>query len=143
MSIYAILQRTSATATIVAICASSARAQTTAQDLLSWGLDVYAKTTASLQVPGTNLFAETASLSGQRSGGNGGFAFVWPLSAQFRVQTALARHDPAAYAMRLRQFSDEARARYWSAVGGGYGGGVQHGPGGPNAGCCSCARAAI
>jgi hypothetical protein len=127
MSISAIMQRASVALVMAAICASGARAQTTTQDLLNWGLDVYAKTTASLQVPGSSLFAETASLNGQRSGGDGGFAYVWPLSTQFRVQTALVRHDPAAYATTLRQFSDEARARYWKTAGGGYRSGVSSG----------------
>jgi hypothetical protein len=65
----------------VAISAISLRAQGTPQDLIDWGLDVYAQTKASLQVPGSSLFAETASLSGQRSGGDGEFAYVWPLSS--------------------------------------------------------------
>lgn len=110
-----------------AFAAPYAAAQTTAQDLLSWGLDAYAKTATSLQVPGSKLFAETVSLSGQRSGGDSGFAFAWPMSTQFRVQTALARHDPAAYEMQLRQFSDEARARYWKSSTGGYRSGVSSG----------------
>jgi hypothetical protein len=116
------------TAALVALlCACRAGAQTTAQDLLDWGLDAHAKTTASLQVPGNTLFAESASLGGQRFGGNGGFAYVWPLSTQFRVQTALVRHDPAAYSTLLRQFSDEARQRYWRSAGGGYRSGVSGG----------------
>lgn len=105
-----------------------APAQTTTQNLLDWGLDAYEKTVASLKVPGTALFAETAHLNGTRSGGNGGFAYVWPLSTQFRVQTALVRHDPATYAPLLRQFSDQARTRYWRNSGlGGYRSGVSSG----------------
>lgn len=127
ISIHTIQQRAIAALVMAAICANSVQAQTTTQDLLNWGLDVYAKTTASLQVPGSKLFAETASLNGQRSGGDGGFAYVWPLSTQFRVQTALVQHDPAAYATTLRQFSDEARTRYWKAAGGGYRSGVSSG----------------
>jgi len=127
MSIYAILQRACVTAIMVAICASGARAQVTPQDLIDWGLDVYAETAASLQVPGSRLFAESASLSGQQFGGNSGFAYVWPLSTQFRVQNSLSRLDPATYTPLLRQFSDEARARYWNAVGGGYRSGVSSG----------------
>lgn len=124
MSTRSLLQRAIAAAMIAATCTSAVRAQTTTQDLLNWGLDAYAKTVTSLQVPNSKLFAETASLNGQRSGGNGGFAYVWPLSTQFRVQTALVQYDPAAYATTLRQFSDEARTRYWKNAGGGYRSGV-------------------
>jgi hypothetical protein len=112
---------------LLPICAISVRAQSTPQDLLDWGLDAYAQTKATLQVPGSRLFAETASLSGQQSGGSGGFAYVWPLSTQFRVQTSLARLDPAIYVPLLRQFSDEARLRYWNNAGGGYRSGVTSG----------------
>ncbi|WP_428303707.1 glycoside hydrolase family 76 protein [Lacipirellula sp.] len=90
-------------------------------------MDAYARTSASLKVPGSALFAETAALNGQRSGGDSGFAYVWPLSTQFRVQTALTKYDPAAYAAPLRQFSDEARTRYWKTAGGGYRSGVSSG----------------
>jgi hypothetical protein len=106
-----------AIAAALALAPNSSPAQTTTQDLLAWGLDAHAKTVASLKVPGSNLFAETAHLDGTRTGGNGGFAYVWPLSTQFRVQTALVRHDPAAYTTTLRQFSDEARTRYWRSTG--------------------------
>jgi hypothetical protein len=117
-----------AIAAAFALAPIAAQAQTTTQDLLNWGLDAYAKTVASLKVPGSNLFAETANLGGTRSGGNGGFAYVWPLSTQFRVQTALVRHNPAVYATTLRQFSDEARSRYWRSTGfRGYRSGVSSG----------------
>ncbi len=119
--------RAAVAATLVAASGRSARCQTTAQDLLDWGLDAYAKTVESLQVPGSALFAESARLNGQRFGGNGGFAYVWPLSTQFRVQTALAQYDPTTYAPLLRQFSDEAHARYWRNAGGGYRSGVSGG----------------
>jgi hypothetical protein len=112
---------------IMALCAASVRAQATPQDFVDWGLDVYARTQTSLQVPGSKLFAESASLNGQRSGGDSGFAYVWPLSTQFRVQTALTRLDPANYSSLLRQFSDEARTRYWHAAGGGYRSGLSSG----------------
>lgn len=104
-----------------------APAQTTTQDLLDWGLDAYAETIETLGVPGSALFAESARLNGQRFGGNGGFAYVWPLSTQFRVQTALAQYDPTTYAPLLRQFSDEAHTRYWRNAGGGYRSGVSSG----------------
>jgi hypothetical protein len=115
-------------AALMGICATPAHAQTTTQQLLDWGLDVYAKTVASLKVPGSALFSETAHASGSRTGGSGGFSFAWPLSTQFRVQTALARYDAATYAPLLRQFSDEARTRYWRTSGlGGYRSGVSSG----------------
>ena len=126
-SIFDILRPTCATAVIVATCGINLRAQHTPQELIDWGLDAYVQTAASLQVPGSSLFAETASLSGQRSGGNGGFAYVWPLSTQFRVQNSLAKLDSTNYAPLLRQFSDEARTRYWKAAGGGYRSGVSSG----------------
>ena len=124
---FVLLQRAWATAIIAALCAGSARAQTTPQNLIDWGMDAYIKTGESLRVPGSTLFAETASLSGQQSGGAGGFAFVWPLSTQFRVQNSLSRLDSATYTPLLRQFSDEARARYWKTAGGGYRSGVSSG----------------
>jgi Glycosyl hydrolase family 76 len=126
-SIFTILRSTTAVAAVMAVGALGVDAKAAPQDLIDWGSDAYAKTTASLQVPGSRLFAETASLSGQRSGGNGGFAYVWPLSTQFRVQTVLSTLDPANYVPLLRQFSDEARARYWNAAGGGYRSGVSSG----------------
>src|SRR5688572_8500612 len=116
-----------AVTTVMTIGTTSVRAQTSPQDMIDWGLDGYARTKSSLQVPGSRLFAETASLNGQRSGGDSGFAYVWPLSTQFRVQNALTRLDPANYTTLLRQFSDEARARYWNAAGGGYRSGVSSG----------------
>jgi hypothetical protein len=117
-----------AVALATAMAATPSLAQTTTHNLLDWGLDAYNKTVTSLRVPGTALFAETANLNGTRSGGNGGFAYVWPLSTQFRVQTALVRHDPATYATLLRQFSDQARTRYWQNSGlGGYRSGVSSG----------------
>jgi hypothetical protein len=104
-----------------------APAQTTTQDLFDWGLDAYAETVETLGVPGSALFAESTRLNGQRFGGSGGFAYVWPLSTQFRVQTALADYDPTTYAPLLRQFSDEAHSRYWRTSGGGYRSGVSSG----------------
>jgi hypothetical protein len=99
-------------------------AQVAPQELIDWGLEVFEETTETLQRAGSNLFAETASLNGNQSGGSGGFAFVWPLSTQFRVQNSLARIDPETYGPLLRSFSDEARSRYWKSAGGGYRSGV-------------------
>jgi hypothetical protein len=95
--------------------------------LIDWGTNVYQKTVASLKAPGTNVFSETASLSGTRSGGDSGFSYVWPVSAQFRVENALARVDPVTYRPVLRAFSDEVFARYWKTSGGGYRSGVSSG----------------
>jgi hypothetical protein len=106
-----------------------ARAATvTHSQLIDWGVNVYQKTVASLKVAGTSLFSETASLSGTRSGGDSGFSYVWPVSAQFRVENALARLDPVTYQPVLRAFSDEVFARYWkTSGGGGYRSGVSSG----------------
>jgi hypothetical protein len=99
-------------------------AQPSSQDLRAWGLEVHAEIDETLRVPGTSLYAETASLSGARSGGLNGRAFVWPAATQFRVLNSLVKHDPATYAATLRSFSDELRAAYWdvgyrSGAGGG------------------------
>jgi hypothetical protein len=103
---------------------SNVRAQVTAQELIDWGLEVFDETTETLQRPGSTLFAETAALNGSQYGGSGGFAYVWPLSTQFRVQNSLVRIAPEIYAPALRNFSDEARSRYWKTTGGGYRSGV-------------------
>src|SRR5438445_698453 len=89
------------------VCARPCGAAISHEQLIDWGLNVYGKTVASLKVPGSSVFSETASLSGSRSGGDSGFAYVWPISAQFRVENALARVDPATYRPVLRAFSDE------------------------------------
>jgi hypothetical protein len=91
--------------------------------LLAWGRNVYQKINASLKVPGSNLYAETASLSGTRSGGSNGFSYVWPESIQFRVLTDLVRLEPATYRPTLRSFADELHTRYWrngTGAAGGY-----------------------
>jgi hypothetical protein len=106
------------------LLSSSARAQVTPQEMIDWGLEVVAETTETLRRSGSALFAETASLNGNQYGGSGGFAYVWPLSTQFRVQNSLVRVDPQTYAPSLRTFSDEARSRYWKTAGGGYRSGV-------------------
>jgi hypothetical protein len=98
--------------------------------LLGWGLNVYQKTNASLKVPGSSLYAETASLGGARSGGDSGFSFVWPAATQFRVLNALVRIDPTTYRSALRAFADELHARYWRSTGmKGYRSGVSAGAG--------------
>jgi hypothetical protein len=98
--------------------------------LLAWGTDVAQKIDASLKVPGSSLYAETAHLGGGRSGGDSGFSYVWPAATQFRVLNALVRLDPAHPARRaaLRAFSDELHRRYWKTTGaGGYRSGVSPG----------------
>jgi hypothetical protein len=103
--------------------ASPARAQVDFATLQGWGLEVYGEIDQTLRVPGTRLFAETASLSGAQSGGSNGRAFVWPASTQFRVFNSLVQIQPATYASTLSQFSDQLRAAYWNA-------GYQSGAGG-------------
>jgi hypothetical protein len=96
--------------------------------LLGYGQNVYAKINASLKVPGSNLYSETASTSGVRSGGDSGFAFVWPESELFRVLNDLVTINPATYTTTMRNFSDELFTRYWKNSGlGGYRSGVSSG----------------
>ena len=112
--------------------ALEARQLLTAADptLLGWGQNVYAKINASLKVPGSNLYSETASTSGTRSGGDSGFAYVWPESEMFRVLNDLATISPATYTSTMRSFSDELFTRYWKSGGvGGYRSGVSSGAG--------------
>ena len=99
---------------------TAAAARVERQTLIDWGLDTYDETLRTLRVPGTMQFAERANLNGTRSGGVGGRAFVWPMSAQFRVQSSLARLDPAAYTLTLRTFADQLHGSYWSTTRGGY-----------------------
>jgi hypothetical protein len=92
--------------------------------LLAWGQNVYQKTVASLKVPGSNLFSETANINGTRSGGDSGFAYVWPEATMFRVLGDLAAGD-RSYVPTMRAFSDELFTRYWqTASPGGYRSGV-------------------
>ena len=93
---------------------------------LQWGTAVYNETVRTLGIPGERGFAESATLNGQRFGGTGGHAYVWPMSAQFRVQNDLARIDPATYVPILREFSDQLHEKYWATnrIGGGYRSGV-------------------
>jgi hypothetical protein len=127
MSLYRSVRRSCVGIMLHAVFVASACGQATPQEVIDWGPEVYANTAATMKVAGSALFAETASLNGNQYGGDTGFAYVWPLSTQFRVQNSLARVDPATYVPILRQFSDEARTRYWSAAGGGYRSGVSSG----------------
>ncbi len=98
--------------------------------LQAWGQNVYQKINESLRVPGSNLYAEAASLDGDRYGGDGGFAYVWPVATQFRVLNALVRINPTVYAPILRAFADELHTRYWrngTGAAGGYRSGVSSG----------------
>ena len=82
---------------------------------LGYGMEVAAEIDATLGVSGTALYAEGANLSGNQFGGSGGRAFVWPLSAQFRVLNSLAQYDPVTYEPKLREFSDQLHAGYWNS----------------------------
>jgi hypothetical protein len=96
--------------------------------LLAWGQNVYQKINASLKVPGSSLYAETAATNGTRTGADGAFSFVWPAATQFRVLNALLRIDPATYRPIVRAFADELYNRYWTFGGlGGYRSGVSAG----------------
>ena len=109
-------------ATLFAFTSAPLRAVTATdpRQFTTWGLDVQNQITASLGLPQSPLFAESASLSGVQSGGAGGMAYVWPLSTELRVEDSLVRLNPAVYAPQLRQFSDALYADYWSTQGGGY-----------------------
>ncbi|TWT99543.1 Glycosyl hydrolase family 76 [Botrimarina colliarenosi] len=96
---------------------ASAQAFDRAQ-LVAWGIETQDEIKASLGLPRSHLYAETANLSGGQSGGAGGAAFVWPLSTEFRVLNDLARVDPDYYAPRLRAFSNQLVDQYWSPLGG-------------------------
>lgn len=82
--------------------------------LRNWGIETYTETQRTLRVPGTNLFAETASLNGTISGGLNGRAFVWPEATQFRVLNTLTQILPGTYRTQLRSFSDELYTAYWN-----------------------------
>jgi hypothetical protein len=90
-----------------------AQARIPPQTLIDWGLEVYGLAVDELKVPGSALFAETASLSGTRSGGAGGFAYVWPASIQFRVLNSLTQLNPTVYAPVQQAFANELHTRYW------------------------------
>jgi len=95
--------------------AAPATAQVNLGRLRTWGLETYSEIDRTLRVSGTQLYAETAALSGARSGGFNGRAFVWPESTQFRVLNTLTEIDPATYASTLRQFSDQLYTAYWNS----------------------------
>jgi hypothetical protein len=82
--------------------------------LRNWGMETYQEIERTLAVPGTNLYAETASLDGSLSGGINGRAFVWPEATEFRVLNTLAQISPNLYRPELRQFSDELFGAYWN-----------------------------
>jgi hypothetical protein len=103
---------------------SPAWAQVDLSRLRAWGLETYDEIDHTLRVPGTQLFAETASLSGAQSGGFNGLSYVWPAATQFRVFDALARVQPTTGTALLQQFADELQTAYWdngyrSGAGGG------------------------
>ncbi|HTK75287.1 MAG TPA: glycoside hydrolase family 76 protein [Gemmataceae bacterium] len=94
---------------------------------LAWGQNVYQKINASLKVAGSNLYAEMANISGTTSGGDSGFAYVWPEATLFRVLDDLAGTD-RSYAPTVRAFADELYTRYWTTTApGGYRSGVSSG----------------
>jgi len=95
--------------------AAPATAQVNLGRLRTWGLETYSEIDRTLRVSGTQLYAETAALSGARSGGFNGRAYVWPESTQFRVLNTLTEIDPATYAPTLRQFSDQLYTAYWNS----------------------------
>lgn len=98
--------------------------------LQAYGASVYQTIENSLRVPGSSLYAEAASLTGGRYGGDSGFAYVWPAATQFRVLNALVRIDPATYTPVLHAFADELHTRYWrngTGAAGGYRSGVSSG----------------
>ena len=92
----------------------------TRKQFLSWGTETHREITAAFQIPNDILLAETAHLDGTTSGGVGGKAFAWPLSAQFRVYNSLTQYDTDKYGLSLRAFSDQLHAEYWSTQGGYY-----------------------
>jgi hypothetical protein len=105
------------------LLSASAQALPNSAQLQAWGNETYAEINRTLRVPGTLLFAETASLNGSQSGGFNNRAFVWPVSTQFRVFNSLMQLDTATRA-RTRLFSDQMHAAYWddgyrSGAGGG------------------------
>ncbi len=98
---------------IVLLCTPRSRGLDNAV-LRTWGLETSAEIDETLRVPGTQLYAETASLNSAQSGGLNGRAFVWPASTQFRVLNTLTQISPETYGARLRAFSDELRTSYWN-----------------------------
>jgi hypothetical protein len=113
---------------LVVICASNAVAQlATPQQLLTWGQTTYQSTVSTLQVPGTALYAENASLGGGHSGGDSGFSYVWDASVQIRVLDTLTQINPATDAPILQSFSTQLYDKYWNASTGGYRSGVSAG----------------
>ena len=114
----------------VALLSGPAAARAADPTLQAWGQNVAQKIDASLKVPGSSLYAEAASLSSGRYGGDSGFAYVWPVATQFRVLNAQVWIDPTAYRSVLHSFADELHTRYWrngTGAAGGYRSGVSSG----------------
>lgn len=84
------------------------------------GIAAYQQINSSLGVPGTALYAESASLSGSQSGGSDGTAYAWPLSTMLRVDDSLAMLNPVEYDPVLLSLSDQFYNNYWNAATGGY-----------------------
>src|SRR5688572_25912649 len=82
--------------------------------LRQWEIETYNEINRTLAIPDSNLFAETASLSGSRSGGLNGRAFIWPESTQFRVLNTLAQINATSFRLELREFSDALHSAYWN-----------------------------
>ena len=96
---------------------------------VQWGIEVVHRVDGELKKSNSALYAQEVSSSGIQSGGNSGFAYVWPAGVQFRVFNALVRYDPATYTIKQRAFSNELLNRYWrfSGEAGGYRSGVSSG----------------
>lgn len=107
----------SAIATTGGWATPAAHAQINFDRLRGWGFNTALEIEEHLRIPGTRLYAESASLNGTRSGGFNGKAFVWPISTQFRVLNTLTDLQPTTYTPILRQFSDQVRANYWDVSG--------------------------
>jgi hypothetical protein len=101
---------------LATLLAPRARAQTDLATIRARGMEVHQEIEGTLRktnAPFTSLYAERATLSSTQTGGVNNRAFVWPLSTQFRVFTALVEIDPTQYTNGMRQFSDQVHTRYW------------------------------
>ncbi|QDU56327.1 hypothetical protein [Aeoliella mucimassa] len=85
-----------------------------ADDLLDWGREVASEIESTLRINRSSLYAETATLSGNQTGGIYGSSFVWPANTQFRMLNSLTQLDPTTYEPVLRAYSDQLRREYWS-----------------------------
>jgi len=77
-----------------------------------WGGEVLAQIEKDLSVSGSDLYAEWATIEGQRGSDYGRFSFVWPAAYQLLALTAAAKADPQRYRARLVRFAD-ALEQYW------------------------------